>query len=89
MLLSPLSSSAGTTAKPAKKIYDVATFLATTLTINYMVIPFQLLSWSLAMQVWSSFYFAPHVIAVAIYGVCMFLPKGPDTPAPPSQKKKL
>lgn len=49
---------------PGKGAYDVASFVATTLTLNYFIMSFVMLSWELSVATFRSFYFAGHIAVV-------------------------
>lgn len=52
---------------PGKGAYDVASFIATTLTLNYFIMSFVMLSWELSVATFRSFYWAGHIaVAVAL-----------------------
>ncbi|CAM9846709.1 unnamed protein product [Choristocarpus tenellus] len=70
--ISPLFADKGALSS----VYEVVCVLVNTITVNYLVIPFQMLSWENSIAVWSRFYFAIHVGMVIVYMVCSVLPEG-------------
>lgn len=55
-------------------LYGIMGALATSITINYMILPFQMLAWSWSLAALKSFYFFGHVGCVAYYIVMSMLP---------------
>ncbi|CAM9814250.1 unnamed protein product, partial [Ectocarpus sp. 12 AP-2014] len=53
--------------------HGLCVFLVT-LTVNYLVIPFQLLGLTESLDVWGTFSFGIHVLVVALYLVCQIIP---------------
>ncbi|RKP27299.1 MBOAT, membrane-bound O-acyltransferase family-domain-containing protein, partial [Syncephalis pseudoplumigaleata] len=54
-------------APPLKLVYDVAGWLITQATINYVAVPFQLLTFSASWSVWHSNAYVVHVAMLAMY----------------------
>mmetsp|Transcript_37512 Transcript_37512/g.49427 ORF Transcript_37512/g.49427 Transcript_37512/m.49427 type:complete len:542 (+) Transcript_37512:178-1803(+) len=56
-------------------IYNFTAKILTSITINYLVTPFQLLAWDTSVTFWMSFFFIGHVSLVVVYMACSLLPK--------------
>ncbi|CAM9465871.1 unnamed protein product, partial [Hapterophycus canaliculatus] len=54
--------------------YHGFTLFLVSLTVNYLVIPFQLLGLPESLDVWGTFYFGIHALVVGLYLVCQFIP---------------
>ncbi|CBJ26622.1 acyltransferase [Ectocarpus siliculosus] len=53
--------------------HGLCVFLVT-LTVNYLVIPFQLLGLTESLDVWGTFSFGIHALVVGLYLVCQMIP---------------
>jgi hypothetical protein len=74
----------------AFQAYDLLSRVITSLALNYLVCPFQALSWDRSMAAWSSLYFCGHIACVALLVLLAAVPpvksgsrKGPAGAAPP------
>ena len=65
-------------------IYCAMGTLATTVTINYMILPFVLLAGSWSIEAYTSFYYFGHIACVIFYAALSCLP----TPKKEDKKKK-
>jgi len=65
-------------------LYGIAGTLATTITINYMILPFIMLAGEWSLATYKSFYFFGHIGCVVFYVVLSMLP----TPKKDDKKKK-
>eukprot|EP00904_Undaria_pinnatifida_P005433 jgi/Undpi1/2019/HiC_scaffold_12.g05405.m1 len=54
--------------------YHVLCVCVVSLTVNYLVIPFQILGLPESLEIWGTFYFGVHAISLALYVVCMVVP---------------
>jgi hypothetical protein len=63
-------------------LYSIMGTLATTITINYMILPFVLLAGSWSWAAYTSFYFFGHIGCVVFYAAlsCLPTPKKKDKP---------
>eukprot|EP01063_Lacrimia_lanifica_P033539 TRINITY_DN5988_c0_g1_i1.p1 TRINITY_DN5988_c0_g1~~TRINITY_DN5988_c0_g1_i1.p1 ORF type:complete len:493 (+),score=222.19 TRINITY_DN5988_c0_g1_i1:51-1529(+) len=59
----------------ARAFYDVVTTACTGCSINNAGVPFVFLDWKITLAVWSEVFFAIHVGAVAVYVLCLIVPK--------------
>jgi len=57
----------GKTPGPYKPLYDVASLIATNVTVNYFIISFVVLSFSASIAAFRSFYFVGQIIVVGLY----------------------
>jgi len=57
--------------------YSIMGTLATTITINYMIIPFVILAGSWALEAYKSFYYFGHIGCVLFYAALTFVPSPP------------
>lgn len=55
-------------------LYGIATMLSTSITVNYVVIAFQLLAFDWAVAAWKSHYFFGHIAALVFYVAVSQLP---------------
>eukprot|EP00903_Cladosiphon_okamuranus_P019810 g18207.t1 len=55
-------------------LYHGFAVLMVTLSVNYLVIPFQMLGLKESLDVWGTFYFAIHAIVIGLYLVCQVIP---------------
>jgi len=67
--LSPLFSTGGKWSP-----WGIVTMVSTSLIIEYMVVPFQLLAFDWSFACWKSFYFFGHIICIAFYVIVSMLP---------------
>eukprot|EP00531_Pseudo-nitzschia_arenysensis_P003672 CAMPEP_0116131462 /NCGR_PEP_ID=MMETSP0329-20121206/9017_1 /TAXON_ID=697910 /ORGANISM="Pseudo-nitzschia arenysensis, Strain B593" /LENGTH=499 /DNA_ID=CAMNT_0003625891 /DNA_START=102 /DNA_END=1601 /DNA_ORIENTATION=+ len=64
-------------------LYGIASTLATTITINYLILPFTMLAYEWSWAAYKSFYFFGHVGCLVFYVVLTMLP------SPKKDKKKV
>lgn len=62
-------------SKILKNIYDLLSIIATSLTMNYLVMPFLVLSWENSMRSLQSVWFAGHLILIAMYAIYSIIPQ--------------
>jgi hypothetical protein len=55
-------------------LYGIATIIATSLVVEYIVLAFQLLAFDWAVAAWKSHYFFGHILCVVFYGVVSQMP---------------
>lgn len=54
--------------------YHILCVLVVSLTVNYLVIPFQILGLSESLEIWGTFYFGVHAVSLGLYVICMLVP---------------
>jgi MBOAT, membrane-bound O-acyltransferase family len=59
------------------RVYTVLCIVLNSLAINYMVIPFQMLSWERSKAVWGSYYYGVHAAVIAVYGLGTYVLRPP------------
>jgi len=71
-------------SKSKYSLYGLVSFLATTITINYMIFAFVMLAWSWSWEAYRTNYFFGHIGCIVFYIVLYLLPK----PKVADEKKK-
>jgi len=70
----------GVTPKSTKVYYDIASVFVTSFTLNYIMAPFVLLGLYEGWKLWSSIYFAGHVLSALVYFLAAFVIRPPKVP---------
>lgn len=61
-------------SKSRLSLYGIVSSLATTITVNYLILSFTMLDRSWSWGVWKSFYFFGHIGALIFYGILTVMP---------------
>eukprot|EP00754_Rhynchopus_humris_P037831 Rhum_TRINITY_DN2043_c0_g1::Rhum_TRINITY_DN2043_c0_g1_i1::g.5440::m.5440/K13517/MBOAT1_2; lysophospholipid acyltransferase 1/2 len=60
--------------------YNVVTFVATGMSLNYIGVPFVFMDWRATLGAWQRVYCLPHIAAVLLVVVCKLIPKQQSKP---------
>ncbi|KAG5188593.1 MBOAT, membrane-bound O-acyltransferase family-domain-containing protein [Tribonema minus] len=63
--------------KTVEQVYHYTCIIINSMFINYLVIPFQMLSWERSTAVWGSFHYFPHIAIAVLYILGRFVLKPP------------
>jgi hypothetical protein len=63
-----------TPGSAAYTVYNAASYVVASLALNYIVCPFQALSFDASITVWASLYYAGHIVVVVGILLLSFLP---------------
>lgn len=83
--VSPRLFPSGNDGSLAYTAYNALSVVGTSIALNYIVCPFQALSWDASMVVWQSLYFSGHAVALAGLVLLSFV-RAPRKAAPAAKK---